>query len=909
MWSDEGLSLYRANLSLAEVLANTITVDDFVTRDTNPPFYFLLLNLWRRVVGETVFALRFSGVVVGILAVPLLYVWAKRIDGYGVGLLAAFLMAISPFHVWQSQVLRNYGLLLTLNLLSVYGLFRFALSAQKQGRWLVLWAAAGLLGIYTHYFGFFVMAYGLFGLVITGWQRWRVSPDRWLPPRWLWLLGVAILVTLPIVPTALERFRAGRQIDFYTVPLGKVIYNGLSAFSVGMSRSLVHPVWQVMLIVLVAIVGLILVWRRHKLAALLLLAYQIVPIGLMLLLSLINPLYNGTRHLLIGLPPFIVALAVGMGGSLTGLKKPIKSLWQGVRPFFIFFAVGSQLLLLWAQFHVPGLVRDDVRGAAEYLSEYAEARDVVLVHDTLIRFTFDYYYRGQAPVLSVPQYARMDETEAIAALTKAGEGARRVWFLTEPLPRTGFPRDLLIKWASDHWQEITSRQFPWMWLRVGLKLYVPQPVLSDLPDSAVSQDMTWDETFHLLGIEAQETAISGSDWYPTLYWSQSGARRDYQATLRFVDTTGQLWAETDWPLWPSSQPDNWPEGQVVREDRRVVLPSGLPPGQYGVWLRLIDVVTQEPTLANGTMLDVLLWSDFMVLPNPTAGRQRLPEHTWLSAQWPNVSLVGFTWEVADYRPGHVLPITVYWQVLDRMPTEYEWVVQLLDAAGQMAAETITTPTRSDYPPTLWQPGELLQGQAQLTVPPRAVEGEYTVQIGWRDPQSGRMVRRQWWRSPWVSLGVTPVKPWPLQTELPFIPKPLAVMFGDPVVANLAGVELEEMVLTPGSVLPLTLFWQAQRETDTNYQIFVHLTTADDEIVAQQDILPVNGTRPTTSWRTGEVLVDKHEVWVGTEVPPGRYELWVGLYNVTTGERLSVFEEGAMLADGRYLLGMIVVEDE
>ena len=807
------------------------------------------------------------------------------------------------------------GLLLTLNLLSVVGVFRFALSSRQDWRrewpWLVLWAVAGLLGIYTHYFGFFVMAFGVLGLLIVGWQRWEVSDL--LRQRWVWLgLVAAGLAALPIVPIALERFGAGRQIDFESVPLGKVLANGLSAFAVGMSRTLVHPAWQVGLVVLLVVVGWLLLWRRHRLAAGLLLAYQVVPIGLLLLLSLINPLYNGTRHLLIGLPPFLVALALGVGGGgLTGFPKPVRSVWRVGRPLLILFTLGGQLLMLRAQFQAVGLVRDDVRGAAIYLNEFAEADDVVVVHDSLIRFTFDYYYEGAAPVISVPHYSRWRaEAEEIGRLAAAGEGARRIWFLTEPLPRDGFSREVLLDWAEAHWQEVMTERFPWMWLRVGLKLYVPERVVAAVTETSVAQDLTWDGgLLRLQGVEAPETAVAGDDWFPTFYWSQTGAERDYQVSLRFVDEGGQVWGEVGWPLWPFSRPEDWPAGQVVREDRRVVLPTGLPPGRYGVWLRLVDVVTGEAVLVNGLDLDVLLWPDFVVEPNVAAQVADLPAHEPLMSRWPDVALVGFGLETADYRPGHAVPVTVYWQVLDEMKTEYEWVVQLLDPAGQLAAETITAPTRGDYPTTLWQQGELLQGLVQLTVPSRAEKGEYTVQVGLRDRESGRFVRRQWFGSPLVQLGTVSVKPWSLRTELPPIAVPLAVTFGEPVLANLAGVEMAETAVVPGSVLPLTLIWQAQQETDVNYRLFLHLTNGEGEIVAQRDILPMNGSRPTPSWRVGEVLVDEHELWLGTEVTPGEYELWLGLADVGTGERLAVFDGGVAVADGRYLLGIVRVGDE
>ncbi len=132
MWSDEGLSLYRARQEPADIFNGLIIIDGVETHDTNPPFYFFLLHLLRNAAGETVFALRYSGVLAGVLAVPFIYVLGTAVYGRRVGLVGALLMAISPFHVWQSQVLRNYSLLLTLNLGSIYGLFRYVLARSRK---------------------------------------------------------------------------------------------------------------------------------------------------------------------------------------------------------------------------------------------------------------------------------------------------------------------------------------------------------------------------------------------------------------------------------------------------------------------------------------------------------------------------------------------------------------------------------------------------------------------------------------------------------------------------------------------------------------------------------------------------------------------------------------------------------
>lgn len=104
MWSDEGLSLYRARLPLADIFANQIVVDGVPTTDTNPPFYFLLLSGWRALAGESVFLLRYPGILLATLAMPLIYLLGRLLGGATLGLLAALLLAVSPFHVWEAQI-------------------------------------------------------------------------------------------------------------------------------------------------------------------------------------------------------------------------------------------------------------------------------------------------------------------------------------------------------------------------------------------------------------------------------------------------------------------------------------------------------------------------------------------------------------------------------------------------------------------------------------------------------------------------------------------------------------------------------------------------------------------------------------------------------------------------------------
>jgi hypothetical protein len=79
-----------------------------------------------------------------------------------------------------------------------------------------------------------------------------------------------------------------------------------------------------------------------------------------------------------------------------------------------------------------------------------------------------------------------------------------------------------------------------------------------------------------------------------------------------------------------------------------------------------------------------------------------------------------------------------------------------------------------------------------------------------------------------------------------------------------------------------------------------------QIIAQGDGLPVNGFRPTTSWRQGEVIVDPHLLSIPDDLASGKYALWLGFYDPETFLRMPAFVNGQPQADDRILLSEIQV---
>jgi mannosyltransferase len=130
---------------------------------------------------------------------------------------------------------------------------------------------------------------------------------------------------------------------------------------------------------------------------------------------------------------------------------------------------------------------------------------------------------------------------------------------------------------------------------------------------------------------------------------------------------------------------------------------------------------------------------------------------------------------------------------------------------------------------------------------------------------------------------------------------LEVELGDRI--RLLGYSLGRETVPVGTVLPLTLHWQALAGIEERYKVFVHLLDASERVVAQRDAEPGGGAQPTTTWEVGDVLADNYGVLISPHTTPGEYRIEVGMYSPVTGARLPVSVKGQPTGD-RVLLGSI-----
>ena len=131
------------------------------------------------------------------------------------------------------------------------------------------------------------------------------------------------------------------------------------------------------------------------------------------------------------------------------------------------------------------------------------------------------------------------------------------------------------------------------------------------------------------------------------------------------------------------------------------------------------------------------------------------------------------------------------------------------------------------------------------------------------------------------------------------PQPAQTAVGD--VALLVGYDVTPV--RGADALDVTLYWYALRETATNYKVFVHVLGPDGgQVIGQHDGDPVGGFTPTTRWRSGEVIVDRHRIPLPAGLAGG-VGVRAGMYRPEPVQNLPL---DPPTADGRVDLGTTTI---
>jgi hypothetical protein len=825
-------------------------------------------------VDQGEFGLRFYSVIFGVLAIPLTFRLGQTLGDSRLGLLAALLMAVSPYQVWHSQDARMYSIFTAAAVMSMWGFVN--LLRQRGGwRWWLVYVIGTEWAIATHYHALVVIgSQGLF-LLLTWRRHWR---------GYLAWGGTLLLIILLYTPWL---FWGGALLQSYLNwieqpdTLWESYRRGAIAYSVG---ELTPPAQAVPLtIVFVIFYGLGLVyaarrswgiWRGSEMLAFLL-AYTLAPnLAAWLYGELRTPVYL-ERYLIPVQAGYLLAVAMGLLAIVDGVPVILGRTFRKRTP--LFYGSGYVLACLallgltgisgWVLRHYyldPAYARPDWRAVAQKVQAFEQPADAIVITGEDGDKAFNLYYEGNLPIYLDFNTPVPTEDEAREILAGIATAHRRIWYT---------PYGVDIDPILERWLAENTHPAWHSWLgRKRLALYGSQATTSRLESLQATFAGPRGQGPTLVSLALPGDPTAASDLLPlTLSWQTTvPLPADYQLSLRLTNQQGDIFAQSDWPPLAATRPTStWPPGQPLLDRRSLWLPADLPPGRYALQLVVYDPSTgqrlgQPVTIDNVEVeaAEIVVPLDALSIPNfidnPIPGNPRL---------------VGYV-APESIQPGQEMWLWLYWQAT--APPDGGTIRLVLTSEGETVA--------AEYPVTesvgaldSWQPGQVRRAVYHLPTSPRLAGNEANLSLSLIAPNG-------------AAGGEVPVTTVRLdsrsrQFEAPAIAQPFAVSFGRPPLLTLLGYELVHTRFEPGQTLPVSLYWQAEAEIAVNYTVFVQLLDQQGQVAAQIDRQPQAGAAPTTTWLPGEILTDPYAITLPADLPPGSYRLITGLYDAATGERL------------------------
>jgi hypothetical protein len=495
-WHDE-----VHNLLASEDLYSTVIQGKLISN--HPPLPYILAAGWRALgLGGSEWTMRLLPAIFGVAAVPALFALARRLFDEKTGLIAAFLLAFAPLHVHHSQDLKEYIYLPFVACLIGFFLHK-AVESNRWRDWLAYGVLAGL-SCYTEIFvGPLLVALNLWVLA-----QLIATPDRWKG----WVAGNALgaLLFTPwltiMIPKAIGTMITAES---WWIPppslLGIAFY--LKAVAIGYTAPPIYK-FALALFVLMMAMGLIIAVIRRPREGWFLVAWCIIPVGILYVVSLKTESIFLIRAML----PYAMGLYIAVAVAIAAVPKrlPRLALITVVTGYSV-VGLGYHYLRIYPPLdfpHRPGTHPPREYGrAAGFIADQWQEGDVVVHSAASTWLPFFWYGLRDKPQFTagVSQQFIYDVTignpkntddpalqsYAPRELQDATAGAHRVWFVFSEWERRYLEGNAtaLWMWLDGHYTEVNRETFA----GIDLLLYMPTkiaPAIGRDRDNGVAVDVT-----------------------------------------------------------------------------------------------------------------------------------------------------------------------------------------------------------------------------------------------------------------------------------------------------------------------------------------------------------------------------------------------------------------------------------
>jgi 4-amino-4-deoxy-L-arabinose transferase-like glycosyltransferase len=362
-------------LAVGEISGHTLryTVDTVSNGvESSPPLFFVLAWLSAKLGDPTVW-IRLPSLLLGTATIPVVYLLGREVVGRRGALLAAAIIAASPFATYYGVEARPYATMEFFVALSTLGLLRAVRTGSRRD-W-GLYALAAAAAAYSHYTAVFVL--------VTQ-AVWGIWACRQHPCAALTANALAIVLYLPWLPSLhgsalgdyalLEPLTAGHVLQDVLRPVVGYPYASLNA---------IPTLEGLVVIAAVALLGLLVLvhrspdwWRRGdrgQRRLLIVVLALATPVGLLLYSLLATDLWSA-RNLIASAPAQCLVLASLLVALASRMRPVLTAVVLGLLVFGTLRAIS------------PRYARPPYRTVAEYLDRVARPGDPVLMVSSALVF-------------------------------------------------------------------------------------------------------------------------------------------------------------------------------------------------------------------------------------------------------------------------------------------------------------------------------------------------------------------------------------------------------------------------------------------------------------------------------------------------------------------------------------------
>jgi hypothetical protein len=196
--------------------------------EPNPPAYYLAINLWSRITGNSGFAMRALSLLGATLALACVYRAGVALHSREAGLYAALLIGTSAFFITYAHEARVYMLLMMFSALTILSYWRAVNTARPLTPMVALLLVLGVAGmVYSHYMALPILV----ALGINHLFTFRMVRRWWLVAALVMLGGLTIAPWLPVTLAATNFINTDSRWDFFARPPLELLQRLLARFS------------------------------------------------------------------------------------------------------------------------------------------------------------------------------------------------------------------------------------------------------------------------------------------------------------------------------------------------------------------------------------------------------------------------------------------------------------------------------------------------------------------------------------------------------------------------------------------------------------------------------------------------------------------------------------------------------